>query len=96
VPVSTCPVSHSSPPVLVGASQDLTPEHIPHASSTTRVVQQLGGSFGTAVLAVLLQRGGGTDLAFAHTFAWSTAFTVVAGGVGLCLPARVAVVQPAS
>jgi hypothetical protein len=82
--------------VMVGAFQGIAPERVPHASATTRIVQQLGGSFGTAVLAVLLQRGGGTDLAFAHTFAWTTAFTVVACGVGLCLPTRVAAPEPPS
>ncbi|MEU6146079.1 DHA2 family efflux MFS transporter permease subunit [Streptomyces sp. NPDC047081] len=82
--------------LLVGAFRDLAPADVPHASSATRILQQLGGSFGTAVLAVLLQSGGGTDTAFAHTFAWTTAFTVVAAGVGLCLPVRVAVAQPAS
>lgn len=30
--------------VMVGAYQDLAPERIPHASSTTRIMQQLGGS----------------------------------------------------
>ena len=79
--------------VMVGAFQGLDAERVPHASAATRVVQQLGGSFGTAVLAVLLQRGGGTDTAFAHTFAWTTAFTIVACGVGLCLPARVAAAE---
>jgi EmrB/QacA subfamily drug resistance transporter len=79
--------------VMVGAFQGLAAERVPHASAATRVVQQLGGSFGTAVLAVLLQRGGGTDTAFAHTFAWTTAFTIVACGVGLCLPARVAAAE---
>ncbi|WP_030950051.1 hypothetical protein [Streptomyces sp. NRRL S-646] len=51
-------------------------------------MQQLGGSFGTAVLAVLLQRGGGTSTAFARTFLWTALFTFLAAGVALLLPAR--------
>ncbi|MET7573006.1 hypothetical protein ABZT04_31620 [Streptomyces sp. NPDC005492] len=43
----------------------------------------------TAVLATILAHGHGRT-AFPHAFAWATAFTVVACGVGLCLPVRVA------
>ncbi|MFI9175943.1 MDR family MFS transporter [Streptomyces lincolnensis] len=75
--------------LLVGAFQDLAPEHIADASGTTRVLQQLGGSFGTAVLAAVLAHGDGAT-AFPRAFLWSTAFTVVAALVGLCLPIRVA------
>ncbi|WP_232026844.1 MFS transporter [Streptomyces lincolnensis] len=71
--------------LLVGAFQDLAPEHVADASGTTRVLQQLGGSFGTAVLAAVLAGDG-----FPSAFLWSTAFTVVAALVGLCLPIRVA------
>nr|WSY51724.1 hypothetical protein OG999_17400 [Streptomyces sp. NBC_00886] len=57
-----------------------------------RIVQQLGGSVGTAVLVTVLAHGhGGT--AFPHAFAWAMAFTVVACGVGLCLPVRVAAAE---
>ncbi|MCT9080762.1 MDR family MFS transporter [Streptomyces fulvoviolaceus] len=75
--------------VNVGAYQGLSPDRIPHGSTTVRIVQQLGGSFGTAVLAAVLAQGHGTS-AFPHAFLWSTAFTVVAAAVGLCLPIRVA------
>jgi EmrB/QacA subfamily drug resistance transporter len=78
--------------VMVGAFEGLTPEQIPHASSATRIVQQLGGSFGTAVLATVLAHGHG-GAGFPHAFAWATAFTVVACGVGLCLPVRVAAAE---
>lgn len=75
--------------LLVGAFQNLPPEHIADAGGTTRVLQQLGGSFGTAVLAAVLAHGDGAT-AFPPAFLWSTAFTVVAAFVGLCLPIRVA------
>ncbi|WP_405869313.1 DHA2 family efflux MFS transporter permease subunit [Streptomyces sp. NBC_00005] len=80
--------------LMVGAFQGLAPERVPHASATTRIVQQLGGSFGTAVLAVLLQRGGGTSTAFADTFLWTTLLTFLAVGVALLLPALQKEVSP--
>ncbi|WP_210593820.1 MDR family MFS transporter [Streptomyces sp. GESEQ-35] len=74
---------------MVGAYRDLDPVRIPDASTGIRIVQQLGGSFGTAVLAAILAQGhGGSD--FAHAFLWVTAFTIVAAAVGLGLPVRVA------
>jgi hypothetical protein len=73
----------------VGAYQGLDHARIPHASTTVRIVQQLGGSVGTAVLATVLAHGH-SGTAFPHAFAWATAFTVVACFVGLCLPVRVA------
>lgn len=89
--------------VLLGAYTDLSREQVPHASSTTRIMQQLGGSFGTAVLAVILQRqlashpGGGSTLAFQHTFWWALSFTVVSIVPALLVPARQPrTVQPAA
>ncbi|MEU7856132.1 MDR family MFS transporter [Nonomuraea sp. NPDC049141] len=66
--------------IMVGAFRGLDRARIPHASSTTRIMQQLGGSFGTAVLAVILQRqlADHPGAAFGHTFAWALAFTVLA------------------
>ncbi|MCX5331308.1 MDR family MFS transporter [Streptomyces sp. NBC_00140] len=75
--------------VNVGAYQGLSPGRIPHGSTTVRIVQQLGGSVGTAVLAAVLARGRGAA-AFPHAFLWSTAFTVFAALVALALPAQVA------
>ncbi|MES5817075.1 MDR family MFS transporter [Streptomyces sp. RG80] len=71
--------------VNVGAYQGLGPDRIPHGSTTVRIVQQLGGSVGTAVLAAVLAEGG-----FSHAFLWSTAFTGVAALTALRLPAQVA------
>jgi MFS family permease len=60
-------------PVLAAAFDGLPPEQVPHASGTVRIVQQLGGSFGTAVLAAIL---GWT--AFAAAFWWAFGLTVAA------------------
>jgi hypothetical protein len=46
---------------------------VPDASSVTRIMQQVGGSFGTAVLAVIL-----VGHSFQATFWWSVAFTALA------------------
>lgn len=63
---------------------------IPQGSSISRVAQQIGGSAGTAVLAMILQRtsaGARTPAAlaagFGDAFWWAAAFT--AGAVPLCL-----------
>ena len=81
--------------VMVGAYRDLAPDRIPHVGSTTRIVQQLGGSFGAAILGVVLQRqltghpgAAGTATAFGHTFAWSLALTAPALLPALFLPRR--------
>ncbi|SEF89937.1 drug resistance transporter, EmrB/QacA subfamily [Actinacidiphila yanglinensis] len=73
----------------------LKPAEVPHASILQRVVQQLGGSVGTAALAVVLQHalaGARTraDLAdgFGTAFWWATAFTAVGIPLTLLLPGR--------
>ncbi|MGW6279521.1 DHA2 family efflux MFS transporter permease subunit [Kribbella sp. NPDC055071] len=53
------------------------------ASMGTRMLQQVGGSLGTAVLAVVLQRG-----SFPAAFWTTIAGTAVAAGAALALPAR--------
>jgi EmrB/QacA subfamily drug resistance transporter len=75
--------------VMVGAFRDLRAAQIPDASSTTRIMQQLGGSFGAAVLAVILQRqltGHPAGTAYAHTFGWALAFTALAVLPALLIP----------
>ncbi len=83
--------------VMAGAFQGLEPASVPHASSTTRILQQVGGSFGAAVLAVILQGQAaahaaagpaGLATAFSRAFWWATAFTVVALLPALLLPGR--------
>jgi EmrB/QacA subfamily drug resistance transporter len=68
---------------------------IPHASIISRVAMQIGGSVGTAVLAVILQHtasGARTPDALAGAFStafwWSVGFTAVAVPLTLLLPGR--------
>lgn len=84
-------------PVMASAYIGLDPAAIADASIITRTAQQIGGSFGTAVLAVVLERAiaqhasaglGGVAAAFDVAFWWSIAFTAVAIVVALWLPAR--------
>lgn len=77
--------------VMVGAFRDLEPSQIPHASSTTRIMQQLGGAFGAATLAVVLQSqlvGHHASTAYAHSFGWAIGFTVLAAAPAFFLPRR--------
>ncbi|WP_230196040.1 hypothetical protein [Streptomyces coriariae] len=77
------------------ACADLRHEEIPDAGIITRVAQQIGGSVGIAVLAVIFQHSAGDahtpgDLAdgFDAAFRWSVAFTAVAVPLCLFLPGR--------
>jgi EmrB/QacA subfamily drug resistance transporter len=92
--------------VMAGAFQGLSRERVPHASSATRIVQFVGGSFGAAVLvAVILDRqaaaraaagAAGLATAYAHTFWWCTGFTALALLPALLLSSgiRTTVAQP--
>src|SRR6202035_4727360 len=58
----------------------------------TRTTQQIGGSFGTAVLAVILSSAvtahhGNLVTGFDEAFWWATGFSAVAVILSLCLPA---------
>jgi EmrB/QacA subfamily drug resistance transporter len=80
-------------PLMGVAFVGLDRADVPHASIITRVAQQLGGSFGTAVLAVILERGAaGHPLAgaFDVAFWWASGFTALAVVVALVLPRRLA------
>ena len=75
--------------VMAAAYRDLAPGDIPHASSATRIVQQVGGSFGAAVLAVVLQRqlaGHSTATAYDDAFWWSLACTALGVLPALLVP----------
>jgi hypothetical protein len=61
------------------------------ATSANRILQQVGGVLGTAVLAIVLQRAAASHApaaAFGHTFAWALAFTALAVIPALALPGR--------
>ncbi len=82
-------------PLAGAAYAGLDRTQIPDASIVTRVAQQIGGSVGTAVLAVILQHsaaGAHTPAERAHgfdnAFWWAVAFTAVAIPLTLLLPGR--------
>jgi EmrB/QacA subfamily drug resistance transporter len=84
--------------VMAGAFKGLSREEVPHASSATRILQFVGGSFGSAVLvALILDRqvtahaaagAAGLATAFGHTFWWCTGFTALALVPALLLSGR--------
>lgn len=69
---------------------------IPHASIITRIALQIGGSFGVAILAVILDgalasaagSSSSTATAFDQAFWWSVGFTGLAVLLSLALPGR--------
>ncbi|MDR6550275.1 MFS transporter [Paenibacillus qinlingensis] len=74
-------------PVMATAYVGLSPKDIPHASITTRIMQQIGGAFGASIIAIILQHQFNTltshdpaavAIAFDHTFSWSIIFTALA------------------
>ena len=79
-------------PVMTVAFVDLDPGEMPHASMLTRISQQVGGSFGVAVGAVVLQSvlagGHSAAHAFGQAFWWTIGFTAVAALASFLLPGR--------
>lgn len=82
-------------PVMSVGYLGLERDQVPHASIITRLAQQLGGAFGTAILAVILEAAAtgatgtaGYAQAFDTAFWWAVGFTVVAIGVCVALPSR--------
>ena len=79
-------------PVMTVAFVDLDPGEMPHASMLTRISQQVGGSFGVAVGAVVLQSvlasGHSAAHAFGQAFWWTIGFTMVAALASFFLPGR--------
>lgn len=74
--------------MVAGAYQGIPPESVAQASGATRIMQQIGGSFGTAVLAVILQHGLSAHpvAAFHHAFWWAFGFTLLLAPPALLLP----------
>jgi EmrB/QacA subfamily drug resistance transporter len=78
-------------PVMAVAFIGLERSAVPHASILTRIAQQVGGSFGTAVLAVILA----ATHSFDQAFWWAVGFAAGAVALSLWLPGRPApVVSP--
>ncbi len=82
-------------PLMAHAFRGLAPDDVPDASILSRLIQQLGGSFGTAILATVLAAGTAratspaeAAAAFDHAFWWAVAFTGVAVAVSFLLPGR--------
>jgi EmrB/QacA subfamily drug resistance transporter len=80
-------------PVIMAGFIGLDKQEIPHSSVLTRTAQQIGGSFGTAVLAVILASAAAThrgDLAgaFDVAFWWSVGFSALAVLLSLWLPGK--------
>jgi MFS family permease len=74
-------------PVMASAYIGLSSKQVPHASSTTRIMQQIGGAFGVSVIAIILQNELNSVLtrdpaalavAFDHSFMWTIAFSILA------------------
>jgi MFS family permease len=76
------------PPMSV-AYRDVSPAGIPHATMNTRIAQQVGASFGIAIVAVALQSllTHGATSAFQGAFWWAIGITVAALIPALALPA---------
>jgi predicted MFS family arabinose efflux permease len=82
--------------VMSAAYQGLGRDQIPHASGATRITQQIGASFGAAVLAVILQRqiathpadAAGLAVAFDQAFWWAFALSLLPVIPALLLPGR--------
>lgn len=93
-------------PVMAVAFVGLDRPDVPHASILTRIAQQVGGSLGVALLAVILESviaaGDGSVLAttnaYRQAFWWSIGFTAVAMVVSLALPGQpqAAAIKPPS
>ncbi|AXI77281.1 MDR family MFS transporter [Peterkaempfera bronchialis] len=90
-------------PSLAAAYRSLAPAAMPRASSAMNIFQRLGGSVGTAVVAVVLQnaitdgKASGTPLAesFSLSFWWVFAFTALTLLPVLFLPRTVPAARPA-
>jgi EmrB/QacA subfamily drug resistance transporter len=76
------------PPMSV-AYRDIPPAGIPHATMNTRIAQQVGASFGIAIVAVVLQSllARGAAGAFHGAFWWAAGISVAALIPALALPA---------
>jgi EmrB/QacA subfamily drug resistance transporter len=77
--------------VMAVAFLGLDKEQIAHSSVITRTAQQVGGSFGTAVLAVILSgvvttHHGNLVAGFDQAFWWATGFSALAVLLSLWLP----------
>jgi EmrB/QacA subfamily drug resistance transporter len=84
-------------PLMTSAFVGLARDEVPHASIVTRIAQQIGGSVGVALLAVILSTSavsaGSLATGFDIAFWWAVGFTAVAVVLSIVLPGRA---RPAS
>src|SRR3984957_15389111 len=75
-------------PSMSVAYQDVPSAGLPHATMNTRIAQQVGASFGTAIVAVALQSqlAHGATSAFQGAFWWTVGITVAAVIPAIALP----------
>jgi hypothetical protein len=80
-------------PLMTVAFVGLERAQVPHASTVTRIAQQVGGSVGVALLAVILATSlsatGSLTTAFDVAFWWTVGFTGVAVLLSFALPGPV-------
>lgn len=79
-------------PLMTAAFVGLQRDEVPHASIVVRIAQQVGGSVGVALLAVILATAalgsGSVETAFDVAFWWALGFTGIAVALSFLLPAR--------
>jgi drug resistance transporter, EmrB/QacA subfamily len=83
-------------PVMATAYQGLQKEQVPHASIAIRILQQVGGAFGSAILAIIveqqishkMQHFNPISNAYHTGFWWALGFTLVAILPALFLPSH--------
>ncbi|WP_417220836.1 MDR family MFS transporter [Arthrobacter sp.] len=78
-------------PVMTVAYLDITKDQMAHASAITRIAQQLGGAFGTALVAVVLTAAATPatpGAGYATAFWWMIGLTVAAAVASILLPTR--------
>jgi EmrB/QacA subfamily drug resistance transporter len=78
-------------PLMTVAFIGLAREEVPHASIVTRIAQQVGGSVGVALLAVILATAAASNslaTAFDIAFRWTIGFTALAVLLSFLLPGR--------
>jgi len=82
-------------PVMVSIYDGLTKEQVAHGTTATRIFQQIGGSIGTAVMAIILQNHMPANAdaemmgkAFNTVFFWSIVFAVISIIPAMFLPMK--------
>ncbi|SHI01625.1 drug resistance transporter, EmrB/QacA subfamily [Sporobacter termitidis DSM 10068] len=81
-------------PVMASVYEGLQREQVPHASIAMRILQTIGGAFGSATLAVIVQHQltalvpVAASAAFNTAFWWAVGFTLIAAVPALFLPLR--------